>query len=286
MNKKIIILDEVGFCSGVINSISKAENQVDGTMIGNIVNNLDVTSDLLKKGLKIIDFSELEKQLPYHNRYIISAHGLSSSKQIKIFNLNKEIVDTTCPIVRETHNKIKHYLDDNYTLIYFCKKNHREARVIIDDYEKVYVVENIEDVSRLTIDSDKIVLACLTTSSPVTYGHIKESVLAKWPNTIVLDTICPVTIRRQNKLRSAIETYSFTKPLIIVVGDATSNNTRILFDIASKELGQSAVKIENFTQLDEEYLKKYNTFILCSGTSTPVDTVLEVKKYIERTLKI
>jgi 4-hydroxy-3-methylbut-2-enyl diphosphate reductase len=92
----------------------------------------------------------------------------------------------------------------------------------------------------------------------------------------VFNTVCPVTIKRQN---AATELAGETD-VIVVVGGKNSANTRELVNLARMQ-GKTAYHIEHSAELEPAWLAGMDRVGLIGGCSTPMETLLEVKERAE-----
>ena len=70
--------------------------------------------------------------------------------------------------------------------------------------------------------------------------------------------------------------------LTIVVGDPRSNNTNRLVQVSEELAGVPAVRIEDLSQLNIEWLKGKNRIAVTAGASTPSQLTREVIRFIEQ----
>src|SRR5574344_1407538 len=106
--KKIEIDKKSGFCFGVVNAITKAEEELakGGVLycLGDIVhNNLEVDR-LEKLGLKTIDHEEFKKLK--NVKVLLRAHGEPPSTYEIAKQNNIEIIDASCPVVLRLQKRI------------------------------------------------------------------------------------------------------------------------------------------------------------------------------------
>src|SRR3982074_1165402 len=92
----------------------------------------------------------------------------------------------------------------------------------------------------------------------------------------VFNTVCPVTIKRQN---AATELAGQTD-VIVVVGGKNSANTRELVNLARLQ-GKTAYHIERSSELETSWLTGMDRVGVIGGCSTPMETLLEVKERAE-----
>jgi 4-hydroxy-3-methylbut-2-enyl diphosphate reductase len=92
----------------------------------------------------------------------------------------------------------------------------------------------------------------------------------------VFNTVCPVTVKRQvaaSELAEKVHT-------LLVVGGKNSANTRELVNLARMQ-GRTAYHIETADEVRPEWLVGETVVGLIGGCSTPMDTLLEVKRRAE-----
>ena len=108
---KILLAKNAGYCFGVRDAVDMAYDTAkehgDVYMLGHIVHNENVVNDLDKAGAKVVD--SLDK-VPEGRPVLLRAHGthVDTWKEAKQKNMN--IVDATCPLVRDIHDEIKQLL--------------------------------------------------------------------------------------------------------------------------------------------------------------------------------
>lgn len=167
---EIIVGKTSGFCYGVNNAVTKAEEFVKNNKdkkvycLGELVHNKQVTSKLENEGLAFInnlselskadDASETEKNanMLKSNRennaaVIIRAHGEPQSTYEKLRQNNLEILDLTCPNVLAIHKLVEEHILKGYYVFLIGQKDHPE---IIGTYGfcdgKCTVIENEDDI--------------------------------------------------------------------------------------------------------------------------------------------
>ena len=155
---ELIIAKSAGFCYGVKRAIDITENtllQYNKVYIkGNIVNNTIVVKKFEEKGLKKFEsITELNKG----DNILIRAHGCTplEVKEYELCGCN--IIDATCPNVKNIHNIVQKHANTEYKIIIIGDKNHPEVLGIagnsgtnfeiindideIKTYDKVCIVE-------------------------------------------------------------------------------------------------------------------------------------------------
>ena len=279
---KVLKLTPYGYCKGVydaINTVLSIKEKYPSTpiyCIGQIVHNQYINEKIAQCGIKIIEKDKLEALKEINSGVVIfSAHGTSKEILDKAKDKGLIVIDTVCPFVKKGMDIIDSYLKENYEIIYIGKKNHPEAIASTSISNKIHLVETLEDLKQLKINTDKIFLTNQTTISVNDLKQFYEFAKEKYPNLILSDEICSATrIRQENILKLK------NVDGLIIVGDQKSNNTKNLLKIAN-EKKLDAILIENINQLEPLWLKNKETVAVTSGTSTPLELVNEVIDYLK-----
>ena len=272
---EIIKIRPQGFCKGVINAIKYLNDNLDKAkkpiyMYGSLVHNEHVINAY--KMLGIIQIDDLDKV--NDGTIIITAHGLSNYKRNIIKSKGIDIIDTTCMEVRKIQDIIFEKEKDNYEIIYYGSKNHPECKAILEDHSSIHLIQSINDIYTLNINSDKILFASQTTASYLDIKLIEELLIKKYPNIEMISDICSATKMRQLAL---IENCKICD-MVLIIGDPHSNNTNKLKDIASKYTKSYLIEdIEDIKKID---FKNINTLGITAGASTPNILVDEIIKSI------
>ena len=97
-----------GYCFGVEFAIQMAEDEMNqgGTLycLGDIVHNSMEVERLEAKGLKIINYEDLEKI--HDAKVLIRAHGEPPETYKTALNNNLELIDASCPVVLKLQNRV------------------------------------------------------------------------------------------------------------------------------------------------------------------------------------
>ena len=168
------------------------------------------------------------------------------------------------------------YLNRNYDVIYIGKNNHPESQAIISLAKQVHLVTNQDDINKLYIKNDKILITNQTTMSMFETESLIDIILKKYPYAQLAKEVCDATKQRQlavSKLKDV--------DCLIVVGDVKSNNTAQLARIGEEIVIKKVVKIEKASDLTDYDLSSYNTIAITSGASTPPYLTKQVIDYLD-----
>ena len=284
---EVIELKPYGYCYGVLEAIKmiqevkKKHLDKNVYVFGMLVHNNDVVKYLNEQKIFTIDTSNINKEerlekFTKDDVVVFTAHGHPKRYQ-EILDKNGIIYyDATCKNVLKNMKLIKDY-SNNYQIIYIGKTNHpeTEACLSISNNVVLYDIKNGMDYDKII--SSKIVVTNQTTLSLLEIKKIHEDIKNRYPNAIFIDEICSQTRVRQLNIISSNE----NPDLVIIIGSIQSSNTDKLF-VLSKEKFKNAyvIKVENLSDLRQHDFKKYKRCLITSGTSTPLNSILEIKEYL------
>lgn len=285
---KIIRLKEQGFCYGVKRAIKIVEASCQDQslprpiyLLGNLVHNDFIKHYLDKLNIIIIDGDnrlQMLDSIPNNCTVIFSAHGVSNQVRAKAIAKNLTIIDATCPYVEQTFKLVEHACID-HDILFIGKANHPETEAVLELSNRAYLV-NPKLLKIDGLDEERIMVAHQTTMSCYDIDHLFAEIKNVYPKAKKLDMICRVTEKRQYELKT-IDSLHFPLPgLIIIVGDKKSNNSTKLYELALRSNKCDAVFIESISDLNLHQVKKYQTIIIGSGTSTPISLINEIENVI------
>lgn len=277
-----------GYCYGVVDAMVIAKNAAMDTtlprpiyILGMIVHNKHVTDAFEEDGIITLDGSNRLEILEKVDKgtVIFTAHGVSP--QVRELAKRKGLVsiDATCPDVTVTHTLIEEKTAEGFNIIYIGKSGHPEPEGAIGVApDKVHLVETLDDVNSLELDSDKIIVTNQTTMSQWDVVHMMERLKERFPHSEVHKEICLATQVRQE----AVAEQATDTDLLIVVGDPMSNNSNRLAQVSQDIAGTPAYRISDLSELKLEWLEGVETIGVTAGASTPTPIVKEVMKFLEQ----
>ena len=282
---KVISITPRGYCKGVINAINIAKKtkeqnpNKDIYILGRLVHNQHVVDELFKMGITTLDdvnttrLSLLDKIDT--GIVIFSAHGVSAAVYAKAIAKGLQIIDATCIDVKQTQDIIKEFAINNYEILYIGKKGHPEAESVLDLSDRLHLITSIQDIDRLNLKNDKIMVINQTTMSIIDIIKLHEHIQLRYPNAEIYEEICSATRVRQEAIINMEDT-----DLTYVVGDPHSNNTLNLAKLArlhSKEVRL----IESVKQIDKKDLLQVESVAVTSGASTPTALTNQVISFLK-----
>lgn len=283
---KVLKISPRGYCYGVVDAMVIARNAaLDKTLprpiyiLGMIVHNKHVTDAFEEDGIITLDgenrldiLRQVEK-----GTVIYTAHGVSPEVRKLAKEKGLVAIDATCPDVSVTHYLIEEKVAEGYDILYIGKKNHPEPEGAIGVApESVHLIERLEDIEKLEIDNDKLLVTNQTTMSQWDVAHLMEELEKKFPHIEVHKEICLATQVRQE----AVAEQAGEADLLIVVGDPKSNNSNRLTQVSVEIAGTPSYRVSDVSEIDPAWLKDIDTVAVTAGASTPTVIVREVISYL------
>lgn len=280
---EIILGKSSGFCFGVETAVNKAFNESltcnNLYCLGELVHNSQVIKILTDNGIKFI--SQID-DAPFDAKIIFRAHGVEKDTYIKARNKNLDIIDLTCPKVKDIHNRIIQKKDDSFILL-IGKKNHPEVIGSISYKKEGTVIENFDDINSayqifLNSQMKKIYVLSQTTFSSLKFDELIKKIREVFQNfDIKIDkTICNTTLKRQE------ETNYLSKMVskMLIIGSKNSSNTKELFLVAKNNL-EDTYLIETIDDLENITFQSKDILGVIASASTPKTSINEVINYLE-----
>ncbi|MCL1630400.1 4-hydroxy-3-methylbut-2-enyl diphosphate reductase [Sporolactobacillus sp. CPB3-1] len=287
---KVIKVSPRGYCYGVVDALVIARQAAMNQdlprpiyILGMIVHNHHVTEALKNdevitldiKGKKRID---LLKEID-HGTVIFTAHGVSPEVRALAEEKGLTVIDATCPDVTKTHTLIKEKRKSGYEIIYIGKKGHPEPEGAVGVAPgHVHLVETIDDVDRLHLETDKVLITNQTTMSQWDVQDIMKYIKTRYPQAENYNEICRATQTRQE----AVAEQAKDADLLIVVGDPRSNNSNRLAQVAQEIAHTRSYRIADLSELQLEWLDGVKVVAVTAGASTPTQLTKEVILFLDQ----
>lgn len=280
---EVIVGKTAGFCGGVKNTVTKAEEEVKKGKVyclGEIVHNGQVIRKLEDNGMITVQALE---EIPDGEKVIFRAHGEAKKVYEEAKKKNLEIVDLTCPKVKAIHELVEKNKEDSFIII-IGKKSHPET-IGTKGFagNNCFVVESEDDIIDCYKEYEKtnlgrIYVVCQTTISTKLFEELKMEIETNFVEAELEfnNTICNATEIRQQ------ETKNMSKAMhsMIIIGGKNSSNTKELVKIA-KENCKNVYSIETVEELKNVNFEENEKNGIMAGASTPKESIDEVVKYLE-----
>jgi 4-hydroxy-3-methylbut-2-enyl diphosphate reductase len=290
-NLKVYLASPRGFCAGVeraIEIVNRSLNKYGKPVYvrHEIVHNKYVVEDLKKKGAIFVE--ELDEIKDKSRPVIFSAHGVPKSvpEDARIKNLS--YVDATCPLVSKVHRESEQLFKNGFDIVLIGHKNHPEVIGTMGQLPEgtVKLVETVNDVEKLKIDSFKKPLAYITQTT-LSVDDTTEIIIAlknKFPNIKepIKEDICYATTNRQN----AVKSMASKCDMLFVIGSRNSSNSVRLVEVAKKSGCQKSMLIHSDQNLPIDEIKKCKNIGITSGASAPEELVQNLIKQIKENCNV
>lgn len=262
---EIILAKSAGFCFGVKRAVDYAYSkagQGDIYTYGPIIHNKEVTGDLDKKGVHVIENLDDVKS----GEIIIRSHGVPPSVYEAIEKRGLEYTDCTCPFVKKIHNIVKDNYNKGKRIIIVGNKAHPEIIGINGWCQNTAItINSLEEAQNTELEENiNYALVVQTTFQTDVFESIIECLNKKSSNIEIFRTICSATGDRQ---KEAVEIAKIADQMI-VLGDKSSSNTRKLYEI-SKKYCKNVYLCERICDLELQNIKNNGTMGITAGASTP-----------------
>jgi 4-hydroxy-3-methylbut-2-en-1-yl diphosphate reductase len=266
---KIIRATHLGMCFGVRDAIALALEHADAgplTILGDLVHNSTVTSDLRSRGVVIVhDLAQVATET-----VMVTAHGASHKMLTATRARGFSVVEATCPLVHVAHKAVRKLVDEGYHPVIVGQAGHVEVRGLTGDLDDFDIVLEERDVLAMR-EHARIGVAAQTTQPIAKVRQMVALIRERFPRADVrfIDTVCKPTKDRQE---AAVE-LARQSDVVIVVGGANSNNTRELVRTCSRHCAR-VHHVQGEGDIDPRWLDGADTVGITAGTSTP-DAIID-----------
>ena len=266
---KVLLAKDAGYCFGVRDAVNlayeTAEKEGEVYMLGHIVHNENVVTELEKTGTKVID--DLN-EVPDNKPILFRAHGTVPKIWDEAEKRGINIVDATCPLVTEIHEEVRKLAAENRRIIIIGDHGHDEVNGIMEQVQDSIVVANPEEAKTLR----KMKKAGVVSQSTQMIENVQDIInilMTKVFDLRFVNTICFPTRRNHEQIKSLAE----LSDIMIVIGSFTSANSKRLTELA-KERNERTYQVTCVNDLDSDWFQQSDTVGVSAGASTP-DNVIE-----------
>ena len=266
---KVLLAKDAGYCFGVRDAVNlayeTAEKEGEVYMLGHIVHNENVVTELEKTGTKVID--DLN-EVPDNKPILFRAHGTVPKVWDEAEKRGINIVDATCPLVTEIHEEVRKLAAENRRIIIIGDHGHDEVNGIMEQVQDSIVVANSEEAKRLR----KMKKAGVVSQSTQMIENVQDIInilMTKVFDLRFVNTICFPTRRNHEQIKSLAE----LSDIMIVIGSFTSANSKRLTELA-KERNERTYQVTCVNDLDSDWFQQSDTVGVSAGASTP-DNIIE-----------
>jgi 4-hydroxy-3-methylbut-2-en-1-yl diphosphate reductase len=275
--RTVLLAGPRSFCAGVDRAIEIVERALElrGAPIyvrKQIVHNVHVVARL--EGLGAVFVEELA-EVPPGATVVFSAHGVSPEVRGQAVERRLDVIDATCPLVAKVHAEARRFAARGDSILLIGHAGHEEVEGTMGEApENITLVEGPEDAAHLELDDpDHVSYLTQTTLAVDETEEVVEELRKRYPTLASppADDICYATHNRQQALREV----AHDSDLVLVVGSATSSNSKRLVEVAERA-GTRAQLIDDAHDVRLAWLDGVRTVGLTAGASAPDRLVWQI----------
>jgi len=282
MNFTFTVAKTAGFCWGVERAIKGAEGKRRKAgepllVLGHLVHNQIAVRDLEHQGVHVVQHMEEARG----NVLLITAHGRDPREIEKARTIASEVLDMTCPIVKDQHAAALALQNEGRAMILIGTRSraHPEVEGTVGVLKgAVTIVESRSDVEALLCPREQAIgVIAQTTFDNEKVIDLLRRISERYPDTRYVSTICDDIARKQMELRVRAGEFD----TVIVVGDRQSANATHLAEIALHTLGKTTLFVLNEDEIDLAMIAEAEKILVTAGASTPKSSITGVVKKLE-----
>lgn len=274
---EIFVANTAGFCFGVKRALEMARTALEGPdsslySLGPLIHNPRVVAELAEKGLKVIDnLGEITG-----GKALIRSHGVGPQVYREAEAKQIDIIDATCPFVKNVQQLAGLLVEQNYQVIIFGEKDHAEVKGVLESIAgAALVINQLSEIDPGKL-GPKLGVISQTTQDLNDFQRIIAELIHHTKELRVFNTICSATAKRQEE----VALLSRQVDLMIVVGGKNSANTSRLVEI-SRNNQTVTVQVESADELHGEWFNGVKRVGVTAGASTPDEHIQEVVAQIK-----
>ena len=264
-----------GFCFGVKRAIEMAYAEIEKNQneplysYGPLIHNKEVTNDLEKKGLHIIESLDGIET----GTVVIRSHGVGKFLYDALEEKGMQMIDGTCPFVKKIHHIVNESWNAGKPVIIAGDRKHPEVMGINGWCGgSAVILESPEEAAAAELSQEKeYAVVVQTTFRQSKFDDMIGILEGKGLKLDVFQTICSATETRQ---KEAME-LSQQVDKMIVIGDKKSSNTQKLVEICKKNC-ENTIYIETICDLVLKNFSSGDRIGITAGASTPPAIIKEV----------
>ena len=286
---KVIRAKSAGFCWGVERAIQVAREEAQGgrrTVYtdGPLIHNSQMMDALGKEDIREVgDYQstsdlDLPKEEEKESVVVVRAHGISPQRRKYLKDLGLPFRDGTCPDVGIIAGKIKSHAEKGFSVVIFGDPKHPEVTGLLGYADgNGHVISSESDLERLPDFESGVVMVSQSTMFTHEFKNLSVILRQKYPELVILDTICGATKERQSDLVQLVEQGA---DAIVVIGGKHSANTRKLAKLASS-YNKPTFHIETAEDLELGGFVDFSCVGVTAGASTPEFIIRSVCEKLE-----
>ena len=275
--RDVRIAKRTGFCYGVREAIDKAKlASADGKAthtLGQVVHNDGVVRDLKALGIETVETLD---DVDHGAAVVIRAHGVRPEVMRRAEERGLEVIDGTCTWVIQEQRELVKLVEDGYTIVLLGTPNHPEVVGLLGFAPDAIVVDEEDEWEAAVPRKKRMALISQSTQPPWKFEKLAAFMVGRSHELKIVNTVCPVTIRRQEDTIAAARDVEF----MVVVGGRSSANTKELTRLC-EIAGTPVVQIQGVRDLTDPAIFEGRGVVgVTGGTSTPIEDLRDVVEWI------
>ncbi|HEV3257875.1 MAG TPA: 4-hydroxy-3-methylbut-2-enyl diphosphate reductase [Gemmataceae bacterium] len=272
--------EHIGMCFGVRDAVDLAlrlTRQGPLTILGDLVHNPDVVARMDAAGAVRARRPEDVQT----RALLLTAHGTSQRVKLQLREQGHQVHDATCPLVKRAHLALAKLVADGRYPVVIGQAGHVEVRGLVGDLNEYTIIlceEDVEQLAPRAMAGSRLGVVAQTTQPLALVLDLVAAIRCRFPEADVrfIDTVCQPTKDRQE----AMYRLAAQSDAIVVVGGPDSNNSRKLTELA-RSLGRPAYQVASAGDLRAEWFTGVRVVGVTAGTSTPDQTINQVRAWLE-----
>jgi (E)-4-hydroxy-3-methyl-but-2-enyl pyrophosphate reductase len=262
-----------GFCYGVREALDAAllaGRSGPTATLGAIVHNEGANERLRAAGVTRVETLDAA---PDGSTVVIRAHGTTPAVRAEAAARDLRVIDGTCSWVTAEHREMERLVTSGATIILLGTPGHPETVGLLGYAPDAIVVDEEEEWAEKITPRKRMALISQSTQPPWKFERLAAFLAARAHELTVINTVCPVTIRRQAdtvELARAVDA-------VIVVGGKTSANTKELVRLVAEIEGKPTLFVGSAAEInDPAFFAGHAAIGITGGTSTPIEDLVAV----------
>src|SRR3954454_4611127 len=195
--EEVRIARRTGFCYGVREAIdyarlAAAQGKQTHTL-GQVVHNEGVIAQLQSHGIRTVDTLDDVRD---GAAVVIRAHGVTPEVMARADERGLEVIDGTCTWVLQEQKELDQLVTEGYTIVLLGTPNHPEVVGLLGHAPDAIVVDEEEDWDQIP-RRKRMALITQSTQPPWKFEKLAAYMVGRSHELKIVNTVCPVTIRRQ-----------------------------------------------------------------------------------------
>lgn len=273
---KITIAKDAGYCFGVRDAVNLAYNNTNENgqvyMLGDIVHNERVVKDLADVGTKVVKNMD---DIPEGSPVLFRAHGTAVAVWDEAHIKGMNIIDATCPLVKDIHDEVKKLEAEGRPIIIIGDHGHDEVVGIASQVENPIIIATPQEAKELR-KMKRVGIVSQSTQTIENVQKIINIIMTKVFDLRFVNTICFPTKRNQSQIKE----LALESDVMIIIGSFTSANSKRL-TLLSKQVNLNTYQVNSAEEIQPYWFDDAEKVGISAGASTPDYLIQEVKEKIE-----